>query len=302
VNADGECLAPTEAVASSTRGLDTLATGDLVETLVRESRTAFDAVAAAAPSIALAVDAIVERLQSGGTLHYVGAGTSGRLGVLDAAECPPTFGTSPSFVVGHIAGGPDALVRAVEGAEDDALAGQAQARALDPRDALVAISASGGAPYVVAFARAARERGVRTIALASDARSALVAACELAIVVATGAEPLSGSTRMNAGTAQKLALNAISTATMVRLGKVYDNLMVDVVASNEKLRARAVRLVRALTACDDREARALLERAGGSVKVAVVIARTGLESGAARDLLARNGDSLRRALERTGTS
>jgi N-acetylmuramic acid 6-phosphate etherase len=263
-----------------------LSTGDLVALLATQQRTAFDAFDAAVPAIARAVDVIVERLERGGSLHYAGAGTSGRLAVLDAAECPPTFGTAPSLVRAHVAGGNEALVRAVEGAEDDARAGEAEARReVRPDDAVVGISASGGAPWVVAWIRAARDLGAATMAITSDPQSALASVADIPIVVETGAEPIAGSTRLVAGTAQKLVLNALSTATMVRLGKVYDNLMVDVVATNAKLRARGLRLVRTLAGVDEGEASRLIDAAGGSVKVAVVMKWRGVDAAGARALL-----------------
>jgi N-acetylmuramic acid 6-phosphate etherase len=287
----------TERVNAATRGLDALPTHDVVALLLRDGASVVDAVAARAAEIAAAVDGIVERLERGGRLHYVGAGTSGRLGVLDAAECPPTFGTDPALVVAHIAGGDAALVRAIEGAEDDAPAGERAAQTIDAGDAVVAISASGGAPYVVAAAAAARARGALTIALTNAEASPLERACERAIVVVVGPEPIAGSTRMKAGTAQKLVLNALSTATMVRLGRVYDNLMVDVVATNAKLRARAVHLVRELTGADAEHARALLDAAAGSVKTAVVCARRGVDATTARELLEAARGRLRDVLE-----
>jgi N-acetylmuramic acid 6-phosphate etherase len=296
--ADAERRADTERQSATTRGLDQLATPALVESLVAEGRRALDAVAAQTPAIADAVDAIVERIGRGGTLHYVGAGTSGRLGALDAAEWLPTFGVAPGTVRAHIAGGSAALERAVEGAEDDALAGERLAReAVAPGDAVVGISASGGAPFVVAALTTARALGALTIALVNSGASPAAAAAERAIVLATGAEPIAGSTRMNAATAQKLVLNAISTATMVRLGRVYDNLMVDLVATNDKLRRRALGLVTTLVPADETAAAALLESAHGSVKVAVVMGRRGVGANEARTILARGGGSLRAALE-----
>jgi N-acetylmuramic acid 6-phosphate etherase len=272
----------------------------LVARLIERQRAAFDAVAAAAPELARAVEAIVARLRAGGTLHYVGAGTSGRLAMLDAAECPPTFGSPPEQVRAHVAGGDAALVRAIEGAEDDARAGAAEARAhARAGDAVVGLSAGGGAPYVVAWIREARRAGAATVALSGAADSPLARAAELSVVLATGAEPLTGSTRLLAGTAQKLALNALSTATMVRLGKVYDNLMVDVVASNAKLRGRALRLVRTLVpSLDDAAARSLLERAGGNVKRAVVMARCGVDFETAISLLDGERGFLRPLIEK----
>ncbi len=289
-----DALPVTESVNEATHGLDTLATDALVAVLAREQAIAADVVARATPSIALAVDAIVERLRAGGTLHYVGAGTSGRLAMLDAAECPPTFGTPPSLVVAHVAGGEPALVRAVEGAEDDAEAAIVEMRAsVHAADAVVGISASGGAPFVVAALREARLIGARAIALTSVAASALARAADLSIVVETGPEALAGSTRLKAGTAQKLVLNAISTATMVRMGRVYDNLMVDVVATNAKLQARAIRLVSSVAEVDAARARALLADAAGNVKVAIAMHRRGVDAAEARALLEAAGGFLR---------
>ncbi len=291
-------LAETERCSPATRGLDQLATPALVEVLVAEGRRALDAAAAQTTAIAAAVDAIVERMERGGTLHYVGAGTSGRLGALDAAEWIPTFGVAPGTVRAHIAGGAGALERAVEGAEDDALAGERLTReAVEPGDAVVGISASGGAPFVVAALATARALGALTIALVNSNASPAAAAAERAIVLATGAEPIAGSTRMNAATAQKLVLNAISTATMVRLGRVYDNLMVDLVATNAKLRRRALGLVTTLVPADEAAAGALLAAARGSVKLAVVMGRRGVGADEARAILARGRGSLRAALE-----
>ncbi len=296
-------VAPTEAANPKTRNLDLMPTEALVALLVHEQCTAFEAVLASVPVLAHAVDAIAERLRAGGRLHYVGAGTSGRLGVLDAAESPPTFGTPPTLVRAHIAGGPDALVRAVEGAEDDAAAGEREAHSVvQPPDAVVGISASGGAKYVVAWLKTARERGALAVAITSDADSAAAGTADYVIALATGPEPLAGSTRMVAGTAQKLVLNALSTAVMVRLGKVYDNLMVDVSATNEKLRARALRLVQSLGEVDEPRARELLAGSGGSVKIAVVMARRGVDAAAARLLLDREGGSLRRLIGPSASS
>ncbi len=291
-------LPVTERVNAATHGLDTLGTEALVALLAREQAAAAEAVARATPAVARAVDAIVACLQAGGALHYVGAGTSGRLAVLDAAECPPTFGTPPSLVVAHIAGGSEALVRAVEGAEDDAAAGAAEMQAaIRAGDAVVGISAGGGAPYVVAALRAASAGGAATVALTSVADSPLARSADVAIVVETGPEPLAGSTRLKAGTAAKLVLNAISTSVMVRLGRVYDNVMVDLVATNAKLHARAERLVCTVAAVDASAARALLEAADGSVKVAIAMHVRGVDAGSARALLERNGGFLRRVIK-----
>jgi N-acetylmuramic acid 6-phosphate etherase len=269
-------------------------TAQLVQRLVEAQRRAVDAASAAVPQIARAADEIAARLRGGGKLHYVGAGTSGRLGVLDAAELPPTFGTPPSLARAHLAGGREALVAAVEGAEDDA----SGARALEfgAADAVILISASGGAPYVVAALERAKTAGAYTVGLTSAPASPLASRADLAVVVETGPEPLAGSTRMVAGTAHKIVLNALSTAAMVRLNKVYDNLMVDLVATNDKLRRRALRLVRAIGGVEEARARDLLDAAGGSVKVAVVMARRGIGADAARAALAAADGSLRGVL------
>jgi N-acetylmuramic acid 6-phosphate etherase len=279
-------LPPTEDRAAHSAGLDLLETRDLVELLVRDQGDAVAAVRAQSATLARVVESVVERLRRGGRIHYVGAGTSGRLGVLDASEMPPTFGTPEELVCAHIAGGEQALRRAVEGAEDDAEEGaRAMRDHVAPGDVVVGISASGGARYVVAALEQARAIGALSIAITSSDASALVSAAVEAIVLPTGAEVLSGSTRLKAGTAQKIALNTLSTAIMVRMGKVYDNLMIDVVATNEKLRARAQRLVQTLTGADDARVRAALENAGGSAKVAVVMLARGIDAERARALL-----------------
>ena len=294
---DARDLPRTEARSETTRGLDTLATADLVAVLAREQALATEAVLRAAPDVARVVDAIVARVRDGGTLHYVGAGTSGRLAMLDAAECPPTFGTSPSLVVAHVAGGDAALVRAIEGAEDDAGAGVSAMREIVRADAVVGISASGGAPFVCAALRAARAAGALAIGIANDPAARLFETCDLRIVLDTGAEPIAGSTRLKAGTAQKMVLNAISTATMVRLGHVYDNVMVDVVATNAKLRARARDLVMRLGAVDEPRALAALAAAGGSAKVAIAMIRRACSASDARAHLAHHDGRLRDVLE-----
>ena len=293
-----ERLPPTEGVDAATRGLDTLSTEDLVATLARAQQRALAAVERATPQIARAIDETARRLRAGGTLHYVGAGTSGRLGVLDAAETSPTFGTPRSLVRAHIAGGGAALLSAVEGAEDDASAARADlADQVRKDDVVVGISAGGTAAYVVAALEHARGAGAYAIALTCAPDSPLVSAADHAIVLETGAEPLAGSTRLVAGTAQKLALNALSTATMVKLNKIYDNLMVDLIATNEKLRRRAMRLVRDLCNVDEKKGREALAAADGSVKVAVVILRRGVDAARARELLAAYDGSLREVLE-----
>ena len=304
-------LPPTERTNARSAGLDLLSTPALVELLVAEQRHAVDAVLAQKEPIVHAVEEIAARLTGGGILHYVGAGSSGRLAVLDAAEMPPTFGTPPELVCAHAAGGAAALARSVEGAEDDAAAGEAAMRGVKASDAVVGISASGGAAFVVAAIERARRTGAYTIALTCAPDSPLGDAAQLAIVLDTGAEALAadalnqigqtaealaGSTRMKAGTAAKITLNAISTAVMVRLGKVHDNLMIDLVASNAKLRGRALRLVREIAGVGEDRARELLERANGRVKIAIVMERRHLDAAQAQALLEAHGGLLRRVL------
>lgn len=287
----------TEAVNPKTVGLDELSSLDLVRVLAQEQQSAIDAVVGQAQRLSVAVDQIATRLMQGGTLHYIGAGTSGRIGFLDASEMPPTFGTDAQLVRGHIAGGIVALTRAVEGAEDDGAAGASEVRDnVRAGDAVVGISASGGAAYVVRAVEAAREIGAWTLGVSNSDDSPLLRAADVAIWLATGPEPLTGSTRLKAGTSQKILLNTLSTAVMVRLGKVYDNLMVDVVATNAKLRRRAVRLVMGLTSASEERARALLEESDGSVKVAAVMGCKKLDAARARELLNRHKGYLRKAL------
>jgi len=290
-------LSPTEAENPQSAGLDLLTTPALVELLIADQRAAVDAALAQTPVVAQAVDEIARRLSRGGRLHYVGAGSSGRIATLDASEMPPTFGTPPEMVQAHVAGGNAALTSAVEGAEDDAGAGDvAMLECVRAGDAVLGISASGTAAFVVAAITRAATIGAYTIALTADAQSALARAAELAIVPPTRAEVLAGSTRLKAGTAQKVVLNTISTAVMVRLGKVYDNLMVDVVANNRKLRGRALRLVARLAHVSEERAEELLAQAGGRVKIAVVMESRGVDATQARALLERNDGALRRLL------
>jgi N-acetylmuramic acid 6-phosphate etherase len=276
-------LPSTETLDPATAEIDRLDDVALARLLVESQRIAFDVAAAAASEIAQATTLVVDALEAGGRVVLVGAGTSGRLAVLDAAELPPTFGVEPGLFDARIAGGDAALRRAVEGAEDDAEAGARTVADVGEADVVIGISASGGAPFVRAAVARAREQGARTVAIVNARGAPLAADAELTIVVETGAEPIQGSTRMRAGTAQKLVLNAISTGAMIRLGKTYRNRMVDLVATNAKLRARSERLV-----CDlagDVDARALLDAAGGSVKVAVAMARRGVDRAEAERLL-----------------
>lgn len=255
------------------------------------------------PHIARAVTCAARSLAQGGRLLYVGAGTSGRLGVLDAAECPPTFGVPPTLVQGIIAGGREAMFRAVEGAEDSADLGvQAMQEAeVSARDTVVGISASGRAPFVLGALQEAGRRGAATVGLANNRPSELEAVADVMIAPLVGPEALAGSTRLKSGTSQKMVLNMISTGAMMEIGKTYGNLMVDVQATNAKLRARALRIVQQVTGAEAAEAEAALSQAGGSAKLAIVILKTGRTPDEAQRLLAESGGFLRRALGETGT-
>jgi N-acetylmuramic acid 6-phosphate etherase len=292
-----DALPQTEKQNPQTAGLDRLSTADLVRLLSCEQRSAVEAVTAVSETLAMAVDEIAARMRDGGRLHYVGAGTSGRIGILDASEMPPTFGTDPSLVCAHIAGGSQAVTGAVEGAEDNADAAEREMRGHIARaDAVVGISASGSAPYVLAAMKIARETGAWTLGVANSPGTPLPRMCDIGIVLSTGTEPLTGSTRLKAGTSQKVLLNTLSTAVMVRLGKVHDNLMVDLIATNSKLRQRALRLVKQLTGVEEQRARDLLDKASGRVKVAVVMARKNLDAADADAELQAHGGSLRESL------
>jgi len=291
-------LPSTEALDPATAEIDKLDDGALARMLVEAHRGAVDAALAASPAIARATALVAEAIESGGRVVLIGAGTSGRLAVLDAAELPPTFGVDPALVEGRIAGGDSALRRAIEGAEDDGAAGMRAVDDVRAGDVVIGISASGGAPFVRAAVRAARERGARTIGIVNVPGGALAADAEVGIIAATGAEPIQGSTRMRAGTAQKIVLNAISTGAMIRLGKTYGNRMVDLVATNAKLRARSERLVRELGG--DADPRALLDAAGGSVKIAVVMARRAVDRAEAERLLDTAGGRLSRVIDGPG--
>jgi N-acetylmuramic acid 6-phosphate etherase len=288
-------LPATEALDPATADIDRLDDLALARVLIESQRTAVDVVLTAAKQVAVAIAEVAGALERGGRVVLVGAGTSGRLAVLDAAELQPTFGLDPALVEGRIAGGDAALRRAIEGAEDDAEAGARVVDDVDARDVVIGISASGGAAFVRAALSAARVRGARTIAIVNAPLAPLAREADVVIVAATGSEPIQGSTRMRAGTAQKIVLNAISTGAMVRLGKTYGNRMVDLVASNAKLHARSERLVRDLAG--DVDARALLAAAGGAVKTAVVMARLRVERAEAERLLGEAGGRLGKVID-----
>lgn len=288
----------TEQVNPASAAIDTFSALGIVELMNEEDRRVPDAVATQLPIIAAAVDRIVDRLAAGGRLYYVGAGTSGRLGALDAAECPPTFRTPPDLVQALIAGGPTALTRSVEGAEDDEQGGRRDllAAGASGGDAVVGLSASGRAPYVLGALAAAREVGAVTIGVCCTAGSAFEGRCDLVIAPVVGPELLTGSTRLKAGSAQKLVLNMLSTATMIRLGKCYGNLMVDLHASNGKLRDRAARIVSRIAGVSYAQAWNALAAADFDTKVATVMLVQALGKEDAQRRLAQAGGQLRRAL------
>jgi N-acetylmuramic acid 6-phosphate etherase len=278
--------------------LDRYVTAKLVQTLVGDQALAAQAVLAAAPQLAQAVDAAVPRLRAGGRLLYAGAGTSGRLGVLDSVELLPTFSWPPERAVALLAGGSSAMFKAVEGAEDDATQGAADVQAQRPtaQDVALLVAASGGTPYAIGAAQAARAADALTIALVNNPGTALAAACDIAIVLNTGPEIISGSTRLKAGTAQKIALNTFSSAVMVRLHKVHGNLMVDLRATNAKLVKRALRLTMQASGADEARAQAALQACAGRVKTAIVMLQSGLPAAEAEALLLRTEGSITAAL------
>lgn len=284
---------------SASRDLDRLSPFEVVQLMNIEDRRPAEAVEAELPQVARAVVGIVERLRAGGRLIYVGAGTSGRLAAVDAAECPPTFNVPPELVSACVAGGPMVMEVAAEDAEDrdDVGAADLDARKVSARDAVVGISASGRTPYVLGALRLARERGAFTIGLACNAHSPLAPLVDVMIAPVVGPELIAGSTRLKAGTAQKMVLNMLSTATMVRLGKTYAGLMVDVRATNDKLRARAAGMVAEVLGVSVGEARELLRQADGETKTAIAMGHLGLDPTRARARLATHQHDLRATLE-----
>jgi N-acetylmuramic acid 6-phosphate etherase len=289
----------TEQANPRTREIDRRSTIEIVTLINNEDRTVADAVRAVLPQVADAVDRIVERLSAGGHLFYVGTGTSGRLGVLDASECPPTYGVAPDLVRGIIAGGFDALIKAVEAAEDDPAqaARDLEAAGLTARDAVVAISASGNTPYTLGALLHAKQVGAAAIAVTCNPDSKMAAAAEVSIAPVVGPEVIAGSSRMKAGTAQKLVLNMLSTATMVRLGLVYSNLMSNLQPNNAKLVRRARAILAEETGLGDDEAAQLFEEAGRDLRIAFVMAATKQPRAEAEALLRAHGNSVRRAID-----
>jgi N-acetylmuramic acid 6-phosphate etherase len=281
---------PTEERNPRTMDIDTLDAPRLVDRILSEDATVAAAVQACAPEIGRLVDLCVQAIAAGHTVRYVGAGTSGRLGVLDAVELVPTYNADDSMVTAHLAGGPAAMMRAVEGAEDDEPAGAELVRTeCAPGDVVIGIAASGRTPFVGGALRAARERGLVTGLIAANPRAQLAPLADVAILPAVGPEVVTGSTRMKAATAQKLTLNALSTATMVRLGTTYENLMIDVRATNEKLVARTVRMLVQASGADAERAAAVLQEADGSVRIALIALLSGADVPAATAASARFG-------------
>jgi len=294
----------TEQPHPSSETLDQLGTQALVDLFLQNDLDAQLAVEAAGDALAAAIDQIATRLSKGGRLFYLGAGTSGRLGVLDAAECPPTFCSPPEMVQGVLAGGAAALLRSSEGLEDLAVAGVAdlEERGFCQADCLVGIAAGGTTPYVLGGLNHAQSMGALAIAMACVPTEQAAMPCSINIRLITGPELLAGSTRLKAGTATKMALNILSTGVMVRLGKVYGNRMVDVAVTNAKLEDRALRILRDLAGVAREPGRDLLHRAQGSVKLALLMAATQLDAAKAADKLRQFGPSLRHTLEACGAS
>ncbi|NLZ05651.1 MAG: N-acetylmuramic acid 6-phosphate etherase [Phycisphaerae bacterium] len=291
-------LPTTEKRNPKSASVDTLSTQEIVDLIGAEDMVVPQAVATQRKEIAAAVDMIVERFRAGGRLFYVGAGTSGRLGVLDASECPPTFGVSPSLVQGIIAGGRRALVRSIEGAEDYPEDGAAaiDARRVGAKDVVVGLAACGMTPFVHGALQRARRIGAGTIFVTCAPEAVGSIPAEIVINPVVGPEVITGSTRMKAGTATKLVLNTLTTTAMIRLGKVYGNLMVDLKAVNNKLRDRSVRIVADVTGLSKPRARTLLARAEGRVKAALVMHFRGVPLARALEILKENGELLRPAI------
>lgn len=278
--------------------IDEMTTLDMMTLINREDQKAALSLVPILPQIAAAVDLIADRLRRGGRLIYCGAGTSGRLGVLDAAECPPTYGTDPRQVMAIIAGGRPAMFAAQEGAEDnkDAAVADLQGLQLSRTDGLVGLSASGRAPYVVSALRYARAQGAATVSVACSPDSVIARAADISLTAVPGPEIIAGSTRLKAGTVQKLILNMLSTGAMIRLGKVFGNRMVDLQATNEKLAERARRIVSEVTGCPAEESAHLLAKAGGSAKLAILLGLSKLSPEDARRILQKTGGHLKAAL------
>jgi N-acetylmuramic acid 6-phosphate etherase len=296
VSSDVSVSAPTEERHPGTTSIDTEATLDILVLLNDDDAKVAPAVAEVLPQLATLVDAAVEAIRAGGTVHYFGAGTSGRLAVLDAAELLPTFNAPDGLFVAHHAGGLGALLKAVENVEDDEGAGQAEADAVQPGDIAIGLTASGRTPYVGGALRRAREIGAVTALVTSNPDAELIAHADHVLVARTGPEVLTGSTRLKAGTAQKLILNSFSTAVMIRLGRTWSNLMVDVVATNAKLRGRVVRILQEASGAGDAEVRAALDAAGGELKPALLSMLAHVDAATARTAIEDHHGSVAQAL------
>ena len=294
----------TEKRNPDTKNIDMLSTLEIVSAIQREDEKVAAAVKMTLPDVAASVELIVDALKRGGRLFYLGAGTSGRLGVLDAAECPPTFSTEPELVQAIIAGGNAAMFQAVEGAEDDSQQARLdlQSRGLKPQDAVVGLSASGRTPYVIGGLRYAKQIGAVSLAVVCVPDAEMAADAQITMAALVGPEVIAGSTRMKAGTAQKMLLNMLSTATMVRLGKTYGNLMVDVRATNAKLTARVQRMVKDVTGASEQEVAVALDQGAGSAKTAIVMLLGRCSAQQAVQLLAQAHGSVRHALLQAGLS
>nr|WP_307991469.1 N-acetylmuramic acid 6-phosphate etherase [uncultured Niameybacter sp.] len=291
----------TETPNLKTVNLDTMSTREILQVMNEEDASVPVAIAKVLDQIEKAIELIASSLEKGGRLIYIGAGTSGRIGLLDAVECPPTFGTYPDQVVGLLAGGHQAFIKAVEGAEDDRELGIEDLKAihLSVEDTVVGIAASGRTPYVIGALEYANEVGAPTVAIACNKDSAVGKVAQVAIEVVPGPEILTGSTRLKAGTAQKLVVNMLSTVSMVRIGKVYKNLMVDVQQTNEKLRVRAENIVMEATSCKREVARNYLEMAEGSVKLAITMILLNCDKEEATKQLEQAKGHIRKAINRS---
>lgn len=299
MNRDYYANLSTEQANPVSRHIDECSTHEMLAIINQEDALVADAVQKEIPHIAQAVEMIYKGISQGGSLYYVGAGTSGRLGVLDASECPPTYGVDPNMVQAYIAGGDHALRHAVEGCEDDLDAGkqiaiQAQ---VGEYDVVVGITASGAAPYVIGAVEQARKQGAKTVGLVTNADTRLADICDVCIAPLVGPEVIAGSTRMKSGTAQKLVLNMLTTAVMIKLGKVYNNLMVDLRANNQKLQQRSVNMVCEVTGVTPQQAEQVLAKAKGQVKITIMMIMADMDYDQAVQALERVGGRLKQAIQ-----
>ncbi|WP_026906925.1 N-acetylmuramic acid 6-phosphate etherase [Paucisalibacillus globulus] len=288
----------TEQRNQNSMNIDDLPTLDILKVMNDEDRTVAECVRMVLPEISAAIEAICQAMKRGGRLFYVGAGTSGRLGILDAVECPPTFSTSPDLVQGIIAGGNNAFMRAIEGAEDNETLGahELEQRGITEHDVVIGIAASGRTPYVIGALKFAQKIGATTVSLSSNPNSLISAHAHIVIDVITGPEILTGSTRLKAATAHKQILNMITTTAMIKIGKVYENLMVDVKVSNDKLKKRAINIISTITSISNTEAEEALKKADYKVKPAIVMIESGVSYQEAEQLIEQAGGFIRKAI------